>query len=622
MPAPAELDTNYGRAVIPTLITASVDDLPTCGYGSGNTMRGTIFNLAVPAAEIAATPLPLEDITTLTTWEDTETLQSDEYQAAKQRFLARTRFIWGDLESGGAFIFSLNGLIHIGVVYGFFEDMQQDTAVYRYFIGVHTYSQEGLTPSNCDEIMIGFFMEAEEVAGYPSFIAVAKSATQTLYNQFAEVEAGVFVQYGEHIPAANLATATDDPSAFAIAWVLDILPNKIWGNNIDQRILNISVPDGTLLYGAWHANVVIDLNLNPGNVGGLSDPSTGPGAFPDESNNADLTDPNASGIDASNSGFITLYNPSKSAIQQFNNFLFSGSITDAIANSLKKLIADPIDYLVFIAMVRFKPNTPDPTMQEIKFCGISSGVSSRVITPQATWIKYQSRHIDRAFLGFEDYNPFSKCSIRLPYIGWRELNIDEVMDSDVKVAYNVDCMTGTCVAQVHIYREKRSYLAGQSSKGDTKINDNMYEFTGNCFEMLPLNATDFRGLFGSIMQTAVGVASGVASGNPIGVANAVIGGASSAKVGVEHSGNMSASAGYFGDQDVVMRFERPIQSLPENYANLQGMPSNVTVKKIANIIGNGYCEFEPESLILDGMVDATKDEIEEIRSLLAAGMIF
>lgn len=619
---PFEIDTNYGRAVIPTTLGTTLDDVYTNGYASGNTMRGTIFNLSVPAAQIASNPLDLNDINILTSWNNAETLQSNEYQEAKARFIARTHFLWGDIESGGCFIFSISGLIHFGMTYGFFETMFQDVPNYRYAIGIHTYSQEGITPANCDEIMISVYSEIVEIPGYPSFRIIAKTATEQIFNRYAQVQAGVFLNYGEPVPAVNLEAATDDPSAYAIAWILDVLPNKIWGNIINQNILLINPPDGTLLYGAWHANAVIDINLNPGNAGGLSDPSTGPGAFPDESNNADLTDPNASGIDAANSGFITLYNPSKSAIQQFNNFLFSNSITEAISTALKKLIADPIDYLVFIAMVRFMPEITDPSMQEIKFCGISTGVSSRVISKQAAWIKYQSRHIDRSFLGFEDYNPFSKCSIRLPYIGWKDLNIDEVMDSDVKVAYNVDCMTGTCVAQVHIYRSKRSYLAGQSSKGDTHINDNMYEFTGNCFEMLPLNATDFRGLFGSIMQTAVGIASGATSGNPIGIASAVIGGASSAKVGIEHSGNMAASAGYFGDQDVVMRFERPIQSLPENYANLQGMPSNVTVKKIANIIGNGYCEFEPESLILDGMVDATKDEIEEIRTLLSEGMIF
>lgn len=618
---PCELDTNVGRIVVPTIISETLDGEITYGYNLGNTIRGTILDLSVPANLLLAdSQLNTADYSLLTSWNDTETLEGDQYQTAISNFRNKTYFIWGDLDHGGGFICNLEGTIHFGVVYGFFEKMVSDEPYYRYYAGLSTYSGTGFTAGVCNEIMI--CLDPDSISTYPSFRAIAKDPVNSLYNRYAEVELGIIVDYGEPVQASSLAVATDDPSAFDLVFgAFDICPNKIWYGCLDQRITTLE-PEGTLLYGAWHGDTIIDLRLNPGSDGGLSDPSTGPGAFPDESRNGEMTDPNASGIDASNSGFITLYNPSKSAIQQFNNFLFSASITDAIANSLKKLIADPIDYLVFIAMVRFKPNTPSAQMEEIKFCGISSGVSARVITPQATWIKYQTRHIDRSYSGFEDHEPFSKCSIHLPYIGWKELNIDEVMDSDVKINYIVDCMTGTCVAQVHIYREKRSYLAGQDSKGDTKLNDIMYEFTGNCFEMLPLNATDFRGLFGSIMQTAVGVGSSLAAGNMAGAASALIGGAVGSKVSVEHSGNMSASAGYFGSQDVYMRLERPIQSLPENYANLQGMPSNVTVKEIERIIGNGYCEFEPESLHLNGLVDATLDEIEEIRSLLSSGMIF
>ena len=621
MKLPKQIDTPSGYAVLPVLITTDYEEDYCYGYGPGNALPGTCFDASVAAAQLASTPLSLDDYTMITTFSDEETLQSSVYQEAKQRFIARTSFLWGDLEAGGGFIAYFNGGIHFGVVYGFFERDNQGTAEFRYFIGLSTYSGTAFTPGTCDEILIALNEDFPDNENYPSLMAIVKDPTAQLFNRYAEVDVAVFVGYGEKIPAPNLATASNDPSAYAILWIFDVVPNKIWGGCIDQRIITLD-PEGTLLYGAWHGNGLIDISLNPGYQGGLSDPSTGPGAFPDESRDGQMTDPNGSGIDAMNSGFITLYNPTKAAIRQFNNFLFSDSITEALSTALKKLIADPIDYLVFIAMVRYKPPVADPTLQPICFCGINSGVSSLVVSQQATWIKYQTRHIDKSYNGFEDWNPYSKASIHLPYIGWKELNIDEVMDSDIKVNYIVDNMTGSCVAQVHVFRSKRNYLTGDSNRGDTKLNDVMYEFTGNCFEMMPLNATDFRGLFGSIMQTAVGVGASLASGNPIGAGAALINGAASAKVNVEHSGNMSASAGYFGSQDVYIRLERPIQSLPENYPNRQGMPSNVFCRKISDLVGCGYSEFEPESLVLDSLTDASLDEIEEIRSLLSSGMIF
>lgn len=620
---PAQIETNNGYAVIPVIIYTSYEDERVYGYTEADTMTGTLFNCTIEAARVAQTPLATEEFTALTSWLTSEEMQDSDYQTKKQSFINKTSFIWGDLESGGCFLAGYQGLIHLGVVYGFFERSYQGVTQYRYVMAFHTLSSQGFTVSNCDEIMIGFTMSTQN-SNYPDFIAITKSPTLQLFSRRAEIDAGVFIGYGEKINESNLASATNDCSMYTVLGVVETIPAKIWGGCVEQIFGwgSAQNPEGTLLYGAWHANTIVDVSVNPGYKGGLSDPSTGPGAFPDESRDGEPTDPNASGVDASNSGFITLYNPNKTAIQQFNNFLFSDSITEAMSNALKKLIADPIDYLVFIAMVRFKPPTPSVLLHEIKFCGISSGVSAKVIKPQAAWIKYKTRHIDSSYFGFEDYNPYSKASIHLPYIGFRDLNVDELVDSDVKVTYNVDCMTGSCVAQIHIYRAKRSYLSGAESRGDTKLNDVMYEYTGNCFEMLPLNATDFRGLFGSIMQTAVGVASGAMTGNVIGAASAVIGGAASAKVGIEHSGNMSASAGYFGSQDVYLRLERPIQSLPENYANLQGMPSNVYCRKISDLTGTGYTEFEAESLHLDSLTDATLEEIEEVRNLLSNGMIF
>lgn len=620
---------DYTLVNIPIILSASVDDLQTFGYGPGTTDRATILNLEAPANQIAAgQPLDYADVTMLTNWTDSNTQGTDVYQEAKQRFIDRTFFIWGDINQGGLFIYKNDNIpncIHFGCVYGYYKMIINGVTMWHYLISLHTYSAQGYLPQALSETLIGFTEDSR--VDTPSFriLTVDQNAgveiTDNLYSRTASFTQLIFDGYGAPVAEASLESATNDISVYevpVIGW--DVCPNKIWGHCIEQVWYMSYAPEGDLVYGQWCDKSKVNKNLNPGENGGLSINVEVPGAFPNDSRNGHLSDPGASGIDAASSGFITLYNPDRDQIKRFNNFLFSASITDAIANALKKLVADPLDYLVFIAMVRFTPPTPDAQLHPISFVGFPTGVSARIVEPQSFYFDYGPVKIEPAFSGFQDHNPYSSATIHLPYIGFKEINIDEIQDSEITVRFIIDCMTGTCVAQIFVHRDIRPYMP--TPRGDTAIDDCLYEFSGNCFEMLPLSATDFRSLFGSVLQAAVGVGTSLAAGNLSGAVASALSGVSSSKINVEHSGNLSASAGYFGQQDVYLRLERPIQSLPVDYPRLQGMPSNFNIRTISELKGLGWCEFEPETLILDELVNATKEEIEEIRSILSKGMIF
>lgn len=623
LPGMVESQT-YGNVLIPHTDRKELLEKTYSFYTEGSTEPGTVINIQADATRLMSGPeFPSEYMTELTNWRTEEEQQEDIYIAAINFMHEHVSFVCGDLEHGGIFFFKFNGAIHFGVCEGYFQRPGEGSVetAYTFLISFHTYSQDGIQPANTDEVMISFTEESDlQVSNYPSFYVYAKRAGSLVSKRDLDYSVVELPQYGPEVGVATLQEAVSNPLWYE-PLIGDGLPIRVWDDCIVQTMFFQGPPQGGVLIGGdWSGMTSIDLSMYPDWKGGLSQPEGDPGDFPTRSDRDGLTDPNGSGIDACNSGFVTLYNPTFREIQLFNNFLFSDSITDAMATALKKLIADPIDYLVFIAMVRFKPPTPSPLLEEIRFCGISSGVNARVIKPQALQLKYLPLTIERASKGFKDYNPYSHASIHLPYIGWKELNVDDIMGSTLKVSYNIDCLTGSCVAQINVTREARDYLGGLGP--DAPIERNLYEFTGNCFEMLPLNATDFRGLFGSIMQTAVGVGASLATGNPLGAGAALINGASSAKVNVEHSGNMSASAGYFSDQKVYIKLDRPIQSEPVNYANRRGMPSNIFINQISRLIGYGYCEFEPESLVLDSLTDASLGEIEEIRSLLSGGMIF
>ena len=128
------------------------------------------------------------------------------------------------------------------------------------------------------------------------------------------------------------------------------------------------------------------------------------------------------------------------------------------------------------------------------------------------------------------------------------------------------------------------------------------------------------GAVGAIAGAAAGAA-GLANTSDISasqIASSVSSGTVTAingmKVTTERSGTAGASAGYMSIQKPYILRQIPRQSLPDNYANLEGYPSN---------LGGTLSQFSGfaavESIRLNG-ISATDDEKREILSLLIGGV--
>jgi hypothetical protein len=344
---------------------------------------------------------------------------------------------------------------------------------------------------------------------------------------------------------------------------------------------------------------------DPNSEGGSAEPGGGNGDYPSETGNVDTNDASGMAINCVNSGFVTLYNPSLSAVRDFNNYLFV-SITDVLSLQLKRLVSNPLDYVLFLALVHFTP--PSTTSENIYFAGLDSGVAANVINNQFKKIDCGTVHIDGDTQTFLDYNNNTKMSIYLPYIGIQELDTDDIVGSDVSVVYNIDMLTGTCIAEIKCTRGIRN------EKGDANLNDVIYNFSGNCFETFPLTAVDWRGIISGAVQLASGAAS-IVSGNASGigaVANAIM----SEKVSVTKSGKLSNSAGYMSTQFPYIIIERPINNLPYNYRAWKGYMLNVRVE-LGNI--SGYTEIEDDCFWVDSFSDITEGEASMLKEIMATG---
>ena len=155
------------------------------------------------------------------------------------------------------------------------------------------------------------------------------------------------------------------------------------------------------------------------------------------------------------------------------------------------------------------------------------------------------------------------------------------------------------------------------------------QFSGNCGVRVPFGATSFDAAIAASVQLlggAVGAIAGGAMGAAIGagavttsqiansIAGTTIGAVQGSKITTERSGISGASAGYLSIQYPYLLREVPRQSLAKNYMDLEGYPSNV-----AGPLNNFYGYVAVESIDLNS-ISATKEELDEIRSILEGGV--
>lgn len=396
----------------------------------------------------------------------------------------------------------------------------------------------------------------------------------------------------------------------------------------------IYLEHGTLLLNSNERLAQADPDDDPNNDDdGNSDEGGGNGSHDHSSDIVEqggLSDLNP--LSASNCGFVTLYKVTLAQLQTIAAEMYSTDIWDIVKNWWNK----PIE---MIAGLMLLPITPvSGAVYRPKIGTHTFNVSLPIVADQYVEVDCGTIHIDEYYASAFDYSPYSRVSIFLPFIGMRELNVDEVMGRYIKVKYRIDCFTGNCLATVTV---------GETVPGSFTVR---YQFPGNCGQQIPTSSADFSAVInGAIQFATVAVASVISAGGAGAAAGAAATGAGAtaaeaetiaasaqaaattkaamdigasavntvmnSKPRIERSGSMGESMGMMGVLKPYILKEVPKQSLPTGYSGFYGYPSN-----ISGIVGgfSGYTVFD--SVKLKG-IPATDGEIAEIEKILKGGVI-
>lgn len=329
-------------------------------------------------------------------------------------------------------------------------------------------------------------------------------------------------------------------------------------------------------------------------------------------------DPGLSGL---GTGFCTCYCPTETQVKNLSDYMLSNNFIDAV----KKLYANPMDYILGMKIVPFKPTTSGSS--QVTVGGVSTGVYMNKVSGRWKNIDCGTVKVIERFGGYMDYSPYTKASIFLPFIGIKELMIDEIMGNKtdpgtVHVNYKVDVITGECIAEIKCHNKKG-------------LNAVCYSFNGNCATDIPITQRDMSkiltGFVGGVSAAAVTGISAT-TGNVAGMVGGSIAGLNSimqSKPQYSHSGNFSGSSGFLGNYKPYLIIESPIQSLSANFKSQRGYPSNIgkTIGEFDKFTSfnsvrlhdiYSYTTDANDNIIIQST--ATPEELDEIRDILKEGV--
>ena len=369
--------------------------------------------------------------------------------------------------------------------------------------------------------------------------------------------------------------------------------------NYDQRL------------DTWVMNVTTDQSNefpNPEKTNDTSDldPVGGNGTETNRSDNIDF--PNntqdlntTSGVQA---GFISLYSPTVSQLRSLASYLWTSDFVD----NVKKMFGDPMD--VIIGLTQMPISVPTGGSSSVKAGFIDTGITMPRVSQQYIDMNMGTISYGSYWGNALDFDPYTKVQIYLPFIGFRTLNTNDVINTTINLKYRFDVLTGACTAWI-------------------KCGDFIrYEFSGQCGASIPVTSQNYNNVINTainiVSTVGTGIIGGVATGGlgtmasmatVNGISNVASGVASGGmKPTVQRSGGMGGASSLMGMRTPFLVFQRPKTSLPTNYNTLYGYASNKYLK-----LGNcrGFTQVEHMHLQVAG---ATDDEMKEIENILHKGV--
>lgn len=303
-------------------------------------------------------------------------------------------------------------------------------------------------------------------------------------------------------------------------------------------------------------------------------------------------------------GLSTLYHVSVAEIQSLGGFLWGNDFFD----NIKKNQMSPMENIIALSIL--------PTLAfqegsaEIVIGNVGSNISSHKLLTSYYQVDCGSINVNEYYKNFADYE--TQLQIYLPFIGIKDVPIDDAMNGWIHVAYNVDCFTGSCVAFVQCQTNDGAWHVLQSHNGtiNTSIPMSGQNYMGVYQSILGAVGTGAGGIGAAMMGGPMGIASGVSA------MSSMASGLMGAKPSFIRSGNLGSMASLLGIRYPYLIFTTPQVFTAKTFRENKGYVSNLT-RTISNL--SGYLQCDPDKLDLTHL-NMTEDERNMLYTELSTGI--
>ena len=312
-----------------------------------------------------------------------------------------------------------------------------------------------------------------------------------------------------------------------------------------------------------------------------------------------------------NSNAYNRYWLKSSDLTNFQNWVFS----ETFFNNILRLWNDPAEYLINISFYPFNGYLHD--VNHVTTTNISIGNIGSDIQAYQMSDGYNARFRGGTFTLSEyygtylDYAPYTSAEIYIPYIGYRQLNINDVMGKKLELIYAVDWDTNQMTATILTNDRPLTMFSApfgvKLSLSGTNANQ--------------VAETISRGVANTVMSAGMAIANG-AMGNvagAVGYGMQAGGGALNTVLDVQVSprqfGQPTPATGLYNTQIPHLIVHRPISAEPNDFAEMHGYSAGYSglVSEFS-----GYLECSAVDIAATGTM--SENEQTAIINLLTGGI--
>ena len=256
--------------------------------------------------------------------------------------------------------------------------------------------------------------------------------------------------------------------------------------------------------------------------------------------------PGLPSINIADLGVSSIYHVTTQQMADFSVYLWTpgGFIDDIVKNQ-----ASPMENVISVSVI---PSIGlNESGAEIIIGNTASGVQGYKLHTTFYSLDFGTLNVPEYYKNFADYR--TELQIYLPFIGLRQINIDDCMNGQIKIVYHVDVFSGSCIAFIQTYTGRAWHVIAS--------------YNGSISCQIPLSGANYMGVFNGVLG-AVGSA---ASGNLVGAAGALM----NAKPEYQRSGNIGSFAGLMGIRYPYLIFTTPQLFTPKTFKDNCGYISNI-----------------------------------------------